>query len=56
MQIRTCYLVDSENIKDTWIDLLDVMEEVDELLVFYTANSAHIRCEQVEKIMQKMVG
>lgn len=51
-----CYLIDSENIKDTWIDLLDTMEEDDRLLVFYTVNSSHIRCEQVEKIMKKNDG
>lgn len=51
-----CYLIDSENIKDTWIDLLDTMDNEDVLLVFYTANSSHIRCEQVEKIMKKNDG
>lgn len=55
-RIGRCYLVDSENVRDTWIDLLDIMREKDRLLVFYTVNSSHIRCEQVEKIMQKNDG
>ncbi len=38
----TSYFIDSENVGDDWISLLDTVEAFDEILVFYTAKSPHI--------------
>lgn len=43
----TVYLVDSENVNDVWIQLVTVMEESDEILVFYTEKSPHMSYERV---------
>ena len=34
--MRRTYLIDSENINDVWVELLQVLEDRDEILVFYT--------------------
>ncbi len=36
------YFIDSENVGDNWISLLDTVAEEDEILVFYTAKSPHM--------------
>lgn len=36
------YFVDSENVGDNWISLLDTVAEDDEILIFYTAKSPHM--------------
>ena len=36
------YFIDSENVGDNWIFLLDTVAEEDEILVFYTAKSPHM--------------
>ena len=36
------YLIDSENVGDFWIPLLDLPAETAELIVFYTKNSPHM--------------
>ena len=33
------YLVDSENVNDNWLMLLDMAGENDEIIIFYTKNS-----------------
>lgn len=53
---RRHYLVDTENISDCWVDLLDIMQPQDGITVFYTDKSAHIRCAQVKKLMEKGAG
>ena len=37
------YFVDSENVGDSWIDLLDTASEEDEILVFYTEKSPNMK-------------
>ena len=41
---RKAYLIDSENISDEWVDILDTMETQDVIFVFYTGKSTHINC------------
>lgn len=36
------YFIDSENVGDNWISLLDTVAKEDEILVFYTAKSPHM--------------
>ncbi|MCR4903839.1 MAG: hypothetical protein K6A23_13340, partial [Butyrivibrio sp.] len=36
------YFIDSENVGDNWIFLLDTVADEDEILVFYTAKSPHM--------------
>ncbi len=40
--MKTLYFIDSENVGDSWISLLDVVSDTDEILVFYTAKSPHM--------------
>ena len=40
--MRKKYFIDSENVGDNWISLLETVAEEDEILVFYTANSPHM--------------
>ncbi len=40
--MKKIYFIDSENVGDNWISLLDTVAEKDEILVFYTANSPHM--------------
>lgn len=53
---RKAYLIDSENISDEWVDLLDTMEGRDAIFVFYTDKSTHINCGRVYKLMQYGIG
>lgn len=41
------YFVDSENVGDNWISLLDTVTSEDEILVFYTANSPHMNYKNI---------
>ena len=36
------YLVDSENVNDNWLMLFDMIDETDNIIVFYTKNSPHM--------------
>ena len=40
------YLVDSENVNDNWLMLLDLSDETDKIIVFYTKNSPHMPIHQ----------
>ncbi|MCR5404398.1 MAG: hypothetical protein K6E91_11360 [Butyrivibrio sp.] len=40
--MSTKYFIDSENVGDNWVSLLDTVSAEDEILVFYTANSPHM--------------
>lgn len=46
-KMPTVYLVDSENVNDVWIRLVNNMEAQDEILVFYTDKSPHMSYEKV---------
>lgn len=50
---RKAYLIDSENVSDEWVDLLDTMDRQDAIFVFYTGKSTHINCERACKLMQR---
>lgn len=41
------YFIDSENVGDNWISLLDTVTSEDEILVFYTANSPHMNYKNI---------
>lgn len=51
-KMPTVYLVDSENVNDVWIRLLNNMEAQDEILVFYTDKSPHMSYEKVIELTQ----
>lgn len=53
---RKAYLIDSENISDEWVDILDTMETQDVIFVFYTGKSTHINCERAHKLMRNGIG
>ncbi len=46
------YFVDSENVGDSWIDLLDTASEEDEILVFYTEKSPNMKYNNLIKLKQ----
>lgn len=50
------YLIDSENISDEWVDLLDTIGDRDVIFVFYTGKSTHINCERAYKLMRHGIG
>ncbi len=43
MDMRKTYFIDSENVGDSWISLLDTVADDDDILVFYTAKSPHMK-------------
>lgn len=45
------YLVDSENVNDNWLMLLDLSDETDKIIVFYTKNSPHMSYSTVIKLL-----
>ncbi len=46
------YFIDSENVGDSWIDLLDTASEEDEILVFYTEKSPNMKYNNLIKLKQ----
>ena len=46
------YLIDSENVGDFWIPLLDLPADETELIVFYTRNSPHMSYESLIKLKE----
>lgn len=51
MNIIKYYLVDSENVNDNWLMLLDLAGEEDEIIIFYTKNSPHMSYMSVVKLL-----
>ncbi len=48
------YLVDSENVNDNWLMLLDMADENDEIIIFlYEKNSPHMAYASVIKLLQE---
>ena len=47
------YLIDSENVNDNWIMLLELTEPEDKIIVFYTKNSPHMSYESVIKLLNQ---
>ena len=52
LNVRVTYLIDSENVGDFWIPLLELPAEETELVVFYTRNSPHMSYESLIKLKQ----
>lgn len=48
---KKIYLVDTENVNDIWVNLLDRLEAEDRIVVFYTNNSPHMCVDKVVKLM-----
>ena len=46
------YLIDSENVGDFWIPLLEIPAESAELIVFYTKNSPHMSYDSLIKLKE----
>ncbi|MDO5476591.1 MAG: PIN domain-containing protein, partial [Eubacteriales bacterium] len=46
------YLIDSENVGDFWIPLLELPAEETELIVFYTRNSPHMSYESLIRLKE----
>lgn len=46
------YLIDSENVGDFWIPLLELPDEETELIVFYTKNSPHMSYESLIRLKE----
>ena len=47
------YLVDSENVNDNWLMLLELADEKDKMIIFYTKNSPHMSYSSVIKLLQQ---
>ncbi len=46
------YLIDSENVGDFWIPLLELPADKSELIVFYTRNSPHMSYESLIRLKE----
>ena len=46
------YLVDSENVNDNWLMLFDMIDETDNIIVFYTKNSPHMSYPSVIRLLK----
>ncbi|MGN0298565.1 MAG: PIN domain-containing protein [Lachnospiraceae bacterium] len=49
---KRVYLVDTENVNDLWVNLLDRIDVEDKIVVFYTNNSPHMCVEKVVRLMK----
>ncbi|MDO4267516.1 MAG: PIN domain-containing protein, partial [Eubacteriales bacterium] len=54
--MKRTYLIDSENINDIWVELLQTLEDKDEILVFYTDKSAHMGYDKIVCLMEQKKG
>lgn len=54
--MKRTYLIDSENINDIWVEILNSLEEKDEILVFYTDKSAHMGYDRIIRLMELKRG
>lgn len=50
------YLIDSENVGDEWVGLMEEMDGDDCVYVFYTEKSNRMNCGQVSRLMEYGVG
>ncbi len=50
--MRKIYFIDSENVGDNWISLLDAITSEDELIVFFTQKSPHMNYKNVILLKQ----
>ena len=54
--MKRTYLIDSENINDVWVELLQALEDKDEILVFYTDKSAHMGYDRIIRLLEQKRG
>ena len=50
--MKQIFFIDSENVNDLWVSLLDTTDEEAQLLVFYTKNSPHMGYSNVRKLKE----
>lgn len=54
--MKRTYLIDSENINDIWVELLESLQEKDDIMVFYTDKSAHMGYDRIVRLMEQGRG
>lgn len=52
IDMKKTYFIDSENVGDSWVSLLSVISDEDELLVFYTKKSPHMNYRNIVLLME----
>ena len=50
MRPKTTYLIDTENVRETWAPLLDQTRKMDDFILFYTVNSAKLPISVIAKM------
>ncbi len=54
--MKRTYLIDSENINDVWVEILDALEIGDCIMVFFTDKSAHMGYDRIVRLMELEKG
>ncbi len=54
--MKRTYLIDSENINDVWVEILDALESGDCIMVFFTDKSAHMGYDRIVRLMELEKG
>ena len=54
--MKKTYLIDSENINDVWVEILDALEMEDCIMVFFTDKSAHMGYDRIVRLMNQEKG
>lgn len=54
--MKKTYLIDSENVNEIWVELVDVLCAEDEILVFYTDKSAHMSYDRIIRLIEQKIG
>ena len=45
------YFIDSENVNEVWVNILNILKPEDMIFLFYTDNSAHISCAKAVELI-----
>ncbi|MCD7863329.1 MAG: PIN domain-containing protein [Lachnospiraceae bacterium] len=45
------YFIDSENVNEVWVNILNILKPEDLIFLFYTDNSAHISCAKAVELI-----
>ncbi|MCD7806571.1 MAG: PIN domain-containing protein, partial [Lachnospiraceae bacterium] len=45
------YFIDSENVNEVWVNILNILKPEDIIFLFYTDNSAHISCARAVELI-----
>ncbi len=45
------YFIDSENVNEVWVNILNILKPEDRIYLFYTDNSAHISCARAVELI-----